>query len=150
MKSVWKIRPDGGTARRRHKGRIDGPFVPLLKETLKTPAWKALSHGARSLYAALKWRYNNNLTNAVYVSTRDAERELCRGSERRNVMRWFRELEHYGFIVMVRPAHHGVNRHGKAPHWRLTEVKYLGREPTCDFLRWNGTLFCEPKRVSRT
>jgi hypothetical protein len=129
----------------RNKGRIEGPFVPLLKVTLKMPAWKALSHGARSLYAVLKWRYNNNLENAVYVSTRDAERELGRHSERRNVMRWFRELEHYSFIVMVSPAHQGVNRHGKAPHWRLTEARYLAKEPTRDFLRWDGTLFSEPR-----
>jgi len=45
---------------------------------------------------------------AVYVSTRDAEEELGQYSTRRNVMRWFRELQHYGFIVMVSPAHHGV------------------------------------------
>jgi hypothetical protein len=134
-------------SKKRFKGRIEGPFVPLLKDTLKTPAWKALSYGARSLYALLKWRYNNSLANAVYLSTRDAERELGRGGERRNVMRWFRELEYYGFIIKVRPSHHGVNGHGKAPHWRLTDVNYLGKEPTRDFLRWNGRLFDERKRA---
>jgi hypothetical protein len=30
------------------KGRLS-PFVPLLISTLDSPAWKALSHGARSL-----------------------------------------------------------------------------------------------------
>ena len=134
-------------SRKRNKGRISGPFVPLLKDTLKTPAWKALSYGARSLYVLLKWKYNSNLMNTVYLSTRNAEKELGRGSERRNAMRWFRELEYYGFIVKVRLAHHAVNGHGKAPHWRLTEERYLGREPTRDFLRWNGKLFDEPKRA---
>jgi hypothetical protein len=38
-------------SRRLAKGRISGPFVPLLKDTIKTEAWKALSHGARSLYS---------------------------------------------------------------------------------------------------
>ena len=66
------------------KGRLP-PFVPVLKDTMKTPAWKALSHGARSLYVVLKCRYSNSP----------------------NVMRWFRELQHYGFIVEVSPAHHG-------------------------------------------
>jgi len=136
-------------SRKRYKGKISGPFVPLLKDTLKTPAWKALSHGARSLYVLLKWRYNNNLTNAVYLSTRDAEKELGRGGERRNVMRWFRELEYYGFIVKVQLAHHGANGHGKAPHWRLTDVKHLRKEPTREFLRWDGRLFDEPKRARR-
>jgi hypothetical protein len=86
----------------RDKGRLP-PFVPVLKDTVKTAAWKALSHGARSLYVTLKAKYNNKLQNAVYLSTRDAEEELGQYSTRRNVMRWFRELQHYGFIVMVSP-----------------------------------------------
>ena len=130
---------------RRGKGRLP-PFVPLLKDTIKTEAWKALSHGARSLYAVLKGRYNINLQNAVWVSTRDAEEELGQHSTRPNVMRWFRELQHYGFIVMVSPAHHGVNGHGKAPHWRLTEEWYLGKAPTRDFLSWDGAPFTEKRK----
>lgn len=123
---------------RRDKGRM-GPFVPLLKDTLATDAWRAASHGARSLYVSLKAHYNRNLGNAVYISTRDAGEEL--GSNRTYISRWFRELEHYGFIVMVSPAHHGVQGHGKAPHWRLTEEPYQGQSPTRDFLRWRGAPF---------
>jgi hypothetical protein len=130
---------------RRNKRKLP-PFVPLLKDTIKTEAWKALSHGARSLYAVLKGRYNINLQNAVWVSTRDAEEELGQHSTRPNVMRWFRELQHYGFIVMVSPAHHGVNGHGRAPHWRLTEEWYLGKAPTRDFLSWDGTPFTEKRK----
>ena len=77
---------------------------------------------------------------------RDAEEELGQYSTRRNVMRWFRELQHYGFIVMVSPAHHGVNGHGKAPHWRLTEEWYLGKAPTRDFLSWDGIPFTEKRK----
>jgi hypothetical protein len=92
-----------------------------------------------------KCRYNIKLQNAVYLSTRDAEEELGQYSTRRNVMRWFRELQHYGFIVMVSPAHHGVNGHGKAPHWRLTEVWHLSKPPTRDFLSWDGIPFTEKR-----
>ena len=130
---------------RRDKGRLP-PFVPVLKDTMKTAAWKALSHGARSLHVTLKGRYNNKLQNAVYVSTRDAEEELGQYSTRRNVMRWFRELQHYRFIVMVSPAHHGVNGHGKAPHYRLTEEWYLGKAPTRDFLSWDDIRFTEKRK----
>ena len=80
------------------------------------------------------------------MSTRDAEEELGRYSTRRNVMRWFRELQHYGFIVMVSPAHRGVNGHGKAPHWRLTEEWYLDKAPTRDFLSWDGIPFTEKRK----
>jgi hypothetical protein len=135
--------------RHKEKGRL-APFIPIVKGTIKTEAWKALSHGARSLYVVLRGRYNNKLHNAVWAPTRDAEEELGRHSKRRNVMRWFRELQHYGFIVEVSPAHHGVNGHGKAPHFRLTEEWFLGEKPTRDFLSWDGTLFTEKRTREAT
>jgi hypothetical protein len=70
------------------KGRKLPPFVPLIKDTIKTEAWRALSHGARSLYVVLKSRFSNMRQNSVYVSTRDAEEELGQHSTRRNV-RWY-------------------------------------------------------------
>jgi hypothetical protein len=117
----------------------------MLKDTMKTQAWRALSHGARSLYIALKCRYNSKLQNGVYLSTRGAVKELSLHQNRDSVLRWFRELQFYGFTAMVSPAHHGVNGHGKAPHWRLTEEPYLGHAPTKDFLKWDGELFHEQK-----
>jgi prophage regulatory protein len=39
-------------SRRKEHNRLP-PFVPLLKDTLAAPAWRAMSHGARSLYVAL-------------------------------------------------------------------------------------------------
>jgi hypothetical protein len=115
--------------------------VPLLKATLASPAWRAMSHGARNLYVALKLRYSSNLKNngRIYVSTRDAAEEL--GSNRTYVSRWFRELHHYGFIVMTSPGCLGVDGNGMAPHWRLTEVGYMHDAPTRDFLKWDGTAF---------
>jgi hypothetical protein len=130
---------------RRDKGRIGGPFVPMLKDTMKQPAWIALSHGARSLYVALKSRSNSKLGNAVYVSTRTAVLELGSYSHRDHVRRWFRELQYYGFTVMVSPGHLGVEGRGKAPHWRLTEEWYLGEAPTRDYQRWDGEKFHEQK-----
>jgi hypothetical protein len=119
-------------------------FVPLFKSTMSSAAWRATSHGARSLYIALKWRYNTKLQNSVYLSTRKAAKEL--GSHRDNIRRWFRELQHYGFIVMVSPGCLGVEGKGKAPHWRLTEEDHIGNLPTRDFLRWDGTIFTEQKK----
>ena len=129
----------------RDKGRISGPFVPMLKDTMKQPAWIALSHGARSLYVALKGRYNSKLGNAVYLSTRAATLELGLHSYRDKVRRWFRELQYYGFIVMVSHGCLGVEGRGKAPHWRLTEEWYVGEPPTRDYLRWDGVVFHEQK-----
>jgi hypothetical protein len=42
----------------RHRRTKLPPFVPLYKETMKTPAWIAMSNGARMPYVLLKWNYN--------------------------------------------------------------------------------------------
>jgi hypothetical protein len=93
--------------RKQDKGRL-APFVPLLKDTLSTPAWRAMSHGARSLYVALKLRYSQNFKNngKLYLSQRNAAQEL--NSHHAQIGRWFRELQHFGFIVMMVPGHLGV------------------------------------------
>ena len=129
------------TARKvKDKGRLE-PFVPLLVDTLRSPAWRALSHGARSLYVALRAKYSNNFKNngKIFLSQRDAKRELGSGFE--EIGNWFRELEHYGFIVQTAGGCLGVEGVGKAPHWRLTEVGYMKEFPTKDFMRWDGTKF---------
>lgn len=134
---------------REDKGRISGPFVPMLVNTMKTPAWRALSHGARSLFLALKSRYNVKQHNngKLYLSTRQAADEL--GSNRDSITRWFRELQHYGFIAQTTAGCLGVDGKGKAPHWRLTELGCMGESPTRDFERWDGVLFEPPAPKSK-
>jgi hypothetical protein len=129
-------------------------FVMITNEVLDSPAWRAMSHGARSLYVALRRRYSHNFHNngKIYLSTRMAAADL--GSGLSEIGRWFQELQHYGFIVMMQPGHLGVYGKGKAPRWRLTEVAYMrgtsskGMEdmPTQDFLRWNGVPFINYRR----
>jgi hypothetical protein len=98
----------------KRKEAIGGPFVPLLIETIKSPAWRAMSHGARSLYVALKSRYGQTFKNngKLFLSSRDAAIEL--GSNRDSIRRWFSELQHYGFIVMTNPGALGVDGKGKS------------------------------------
>lgn len=133
--------------RNHDKGRISGPFVPLLTSTLDSPAWRAMSHGARSLYTALKRRYNINGHNNghLYLSQRKAAGEL--GSHHNQIARWFRELRHYGFIVMHSPGCLGVEGKGRAPTWRLTELGYMNERPTRDFERWDGIPFGVGKKT---
>jgi hypothetical protein len=140
---------DGHSMSRRHdKGRL-APFVPLILTTIDSPAWKAMSHGARSLYAALKRRYSQNFHNngRIYLSQRVAAKEI--GSHHNEIARWFRELQFYGFIVMTKGGSLGVEGKGKAPHWRLTELGYMNELPTRDFDRWNGAKFTDRKTKPR-
>jgi hypothetical protein len=133
---------------RADKGRL-APFVPVDKEMMDSPAWRATSYGARWLYMHLKrrWSFKQRNNGRLFLSQRGAQKEMgiaCRDS----ISRWFRELQHYGFIIMTNPGGLGVDGKGKAPHWRLTEVEWPGGRngstwmlPTKEYLKWNGTKF---------
>jgi hypothetical protein len=126
--------------RRRDKGKLP-PFVPLLKDTIASPAWRAMSPSARCVYIALKQRYSSNFKNngRLYLSVRQAAKEV--GVNKDTAARCFREIHHYGFGVITSGACLGVDGRGKAAHWRLTEVGYMAEPPTRDFLSWDGTPF---------
>jgi hypothetical protein len=137
---------------KRRKGKLP-PFVPLIRTTLASPAWKQLSFGARSLYVVLRsyLRVDNLNNGKVYRSYREAATDLGTNSMR-SIHRWFCELEHYGFIVKTRGACLGVDGDGIAPHWRLTECPTFDSNgthiaPTRDFDRWDGTLFDDPLKT---
>jgi hypothetical protein len=134
---------------KRERGERLSPFVPLLKSTLASPAWRAMSHGARSLYAALKAFYNPNSHNngKLFLSTRDAAEMIGSGTE--EIVRWYRELQHYGFVVQVTGGCLGADGEGFAPHWRLTELGYMRDPPTLDFMRWDGVKFKGRRRIGR-
>jgi hypothetical protein len=134
----------------KHKRGKTELFVMVLQETLDAPAWRALSHGARSLYIALKRRHrsNPNTNGKIFLSQRQAAIEL--GSNRDYVARWFRELQYYGFTLMTRRGSLGLEGKGKAPNWRLTDIAYKDDPPSRDFMKWNGVPFQVRKpKVSR-
>ena len=135
--------------RKKNSAHNNGPFVMLFIELLDAPAWRALSHGAKVLYIALRRRYNATIDNngKIYLPQRTAEKELH--SHRDQIARWFRELEHYGFVVLTSKGHLGVHGLGRAPCWRLTELPYKNEPPTKDFLAWNGVPFGSQKTESR-
>ena len=132
-------------SRKKEKGRIGGPFVPVLKEMLSCPAWKTMEPSSRLLYIALKGRYGIEIKNngRIYLPVRIAAEET--GLSFNTILRCFQEFRHYGFIVMTAGGCLGLDGHGKAPHWRLTELGYMKDEPTKDYLRWDGVLFETPK-----
>jgi hypothetical protein len=83
------------------------PFVMVTNQALDSPAWRAMSLGARLLYIALKRRYWPNRKNngKISLSHRHARKEI--GSGATQIVRWYRELAYYGFIVMMTPGHLG-------------------------------------------
>jgi hypothetical protein len=127
---------------RRPKGKL-APFVPIFRHTMKSPAWRALSVGARATFLQLKSNYNTNAQNAVFLSARDAAKEFDVNKD--TAGKWLRELEHYGFLVMVQGCHLGALGNGKAALYRLTDCPYAGKPSTYDFQNWDGVLF-DPKK----
>jgi hypothetical protein len=126
----------------RHKDRLP-PFVPLLIDTLNQPAWRAMEHGAQMLYVAVKRRYSPHTHNngKIFLSQRMAATELH--SHHNQIARWFRELQHFGFVVMQTAGFLGVEGKGQAPRWRLTELGYMNEPPTRNYARWDGTPFVD-------
>ena len=114
-------------------------YVLIFSAMLDAPAWRAMSLGARLLYIAVRrqcWDSkktgSTKLRNGkIFLSQRDAAEQL--GTHHTQIARWFRELQHFGFIVMTSTGHLGGDGKGKAPHWRLTELATVDGPPTRDF-----------------
>ncbi len=138
---------------KKDKGRLP-PFVPLLLSTIDSLAWRQMSHSAQMLYVALRRRVPKE-RNQAYLSFRQAREELRASPQK--IAECFRELQHYGFIVLAQHGCLGVDGKGKSPHWRLTELGATSRTsaggvpeaPTRDFLKWDGVIF-ERRRRERT
>ena len=110
------------------------PFVQVLKPTLQEPAWKALPYGTRCLYITLKSYYNGDNNGRIYLSVRKAAQEL--GASPSSTEKWFHRLIQHGFIVPTRGGFLGSNGKGTATSWRLTEIGFMGEQPTKDYKDW--------------
>jgi hypothetical protein len=108
-----------------------------------------MSHGAKWLYFLLRRRCYPNVEDngRVFLSQREAAQIL--NSHRNHIARWFRELQHYDFIIMTTPGRLGLNGKGRAPRWLLPELPYKDAAPTQNYLAWNGVPFTDQKTKSR-
>ncbi|WP_062225690.1 helix-turn-helix domain-containing protein [Aureimonas frigidaquae] len=110
------------------------PFVSVLKPTMQEPAWKALSYGARCLYIVVKSYYNGRNNGRIYLGVRRAAADM--GASRSSTEVWFRELQEHGFLRITQAAHLGIDGNAMATFWRLTELGYMGEQPTRDYRGW--------------
>jgi hypothetical protein len=121
------------------------PFTSLFRHTTNSPAWAALSVGARAAFFEMQSNYNTNRQNTVFLSARTGSKKL--NASAKTVLKWLRELESYGFIVAVQRAHLGVHGAGKATLYRLTDRYHAGKPPSYDFQNWDGVIFKPAKRA---
>jgi hypothetical protein len=135
------------TKQTKRKLTPDETYVRLFNGMMDTSAWLAMSLGARCLYIEIKrqCRTDNGNNGKLFLSQRDAQKALGT-SNRRFIARWYRELQHYGFIVLTRRGFFGVGNR-MAAQWRLTELPCNDEPPTRDYKRWNGTPFSDPRKI---
>jgi hypothetical protein len=137
-----------GNKRSKGKGKLP-PFVAVFRHTTKTDAWKTLSVGAKATFVALQSLHNDRAQNAVWISARDSINVFGLGQDRNAIGTWLKELEHYGFVVMVQGAHLGLVGKGTSAHYRLTDRYHAGKPPTYDFQMWDGVVFEPTKPIDK-
>jgi len=127
-----------------------GPYVPVIKAIMKTPAWRAMSPEARLLWIELRGWLRNDWSNngRMFLSCRDAAEAI--GINRDTIYRKYAENEHFGFLRKTSEGFLGSDGYGIAAHYRFTDIPYGTRPPTRDYEKWNGELFVyKPRRPAR-
>jgi hypothetical protein len=136
------------TTKKRRKNRLP-PFIPVIKATMATPAWRAMSLGGRLLNIELRGHLRNDWANngSVHLSCRKAAEAL--GVTTTSVVHWFAENEHYGFLRKTSEGFLGADGRGIAAKYRFTEFPHGSHPPTRDFEKWDGTPFTYTRRRGR-
>jgi hypothetical protein len=118
-----------------------GPFVALPKAIMATPAWRAMTFGARLLWIEMRgWLRNDRLNNGKqHLSCRDAAEAI--GADKSTVARWFVENEHYGFLRKTAAGFLGSDGRGIAAKYRFTDLAHGTHPATRDYEKWDGVLF---------
>lgn len=134
----------------KRRRKINGLFVATMLTLLDAPAWRAMSYGARALHIELRRTLRNDGLNngRVFRSDRDAAKALGKKSKN-SVVRWYSELEHYGFIRKTARGFLGGDGHGIADRYRFTDLAYGTHPATRDYEKWDGELFRYRPRRSR-
>jgi hypothetical protein len=101
----------------------------MIRATMETPAWRALSSAAQALYPWLKLEWkgkdaNNN--GRIRLSTRCAARKL--GVSLNTAAHAFHDLQLKGFLVQTEAPCLGTSGSAKAPAFEITELKMPGSE----------------------
>ena len=115
-------------------------WTKILKPTMQTDAWRALSSTAQALYPWLKleWRgpdANNN--GRIRLPVRSAAK--CLGVGRDTAARAFRDLQAKGFLVATEAPRLGDTGSATSPSFELTELALPGSQkegPRKLFLKW--------------
>jgi hypothetical protein len=102
-------------------------WTKMLRPTMETPAWRALSPLAQALYPWIKFEWkgpqaNNN--GRISLPVRDAAQRM--GRDKDAVGRAFHDLQAKGFLVLREHGRMGVEGKGTPPTYEITELALPG------------------------
>ncbi len=107
--------------------------VRLYHWMLNSPAWQALSPGARSLLIEVWARHNGQNNGEISFSVREAAKNLRVSKD--TAAKWFHELEEKGFLkARRRGSFHWKG--SKATTWEVTAERCADQPAGKDFMRW--------------
>jgi hypothetical protein len=114
--------PMGSSAQRAKDAKAEH-WTQMIRATMESPAWRALSPTAQALYPWLKleWRgpkANNN--GKIRLSVRQAAKRMGVGLN--TAARGFHDLQAKGFLVVTESARLGLGGEAKSPTYELTEI----------------------------
>lgn len=100
----------------------------MMRATLQTPAWAALSTSAQAIYpfVKLEWRGPNaNNNGRIQFSYRQAAKAT--GVTPNTAMRGFHDLQAKGFLVVTEMGALGIDGDARGPSYEVTEIEMPGR-----------------------
>lgn len=123
---------------KRNEARRDH-FTMMLRATMESPAWQALSVHAQALYPWLKLEWkgpkaNNN--GRIQLSVRQAA--VLLGCSRETAAKALRDLQAKGFIQVTQKAVLGITGTARCNQYELTEIAMPGEKtrPRNLFREW--------------
>ncbi len=98
---------------------INGPFVPILKDMIKSPAYKKLTNASRTAYLLLKAQCCKFGQDEVKFPFSDAEPYMNRHTFSRSI----KQLDALGFIEksFIGGLYRRTNVYRFTERWRQTE-----------------------------
>lgn len=114
-------------------------WTKMLRPTMETEAWRALSPTAQALYPWLKFEWkgpNPNKNGKIRLSVRQAAE--CLGVSVNTAARAFHDLQAKGFLHVTEGARLGVGGEAKSPAYEITELAMPGSDarPRKLFEQW--------------
>ncbi|MGA0617398.1 hypothetical protein [Paracoccus sp. KR1-242] len=115
-------------------------WTKMLRSTMETPAWRALTATGQALYPWIKMEWkgpqaNNNGKISLAVRTA-AERVGC---GRDTAARAFHDLQAKGFLLLTSHGRMGVEGKGAPPTYEITELAIPGSDSNSGkklYLHW--------------